>query len=71
MKKLINIILKRTRNERALRIAYGDYTPSFKDLLTRDGTVTVHHRNLIVLGIEQYKTSHDQSPKFMKTWSKK
>ena len=37
-----------------------------QDLLTRDGTVTVHHRNLRVLAIEMYKISHDLSPKFMK-----
>ena len=53
-------------HERALRIAYDDYTSSFEDLLTRDGTVTVHHRNLRVLAIEMYKISHDQSPQFMK-----
>ena len=53
-------------HKRALRIAYADYTSSFEDLLKRDGTVTVHHRNLRVLAIEMYKISHDQSPKFMK-----
>ena len=34
--------------------------------MTRDGTVTVHHRNLRVLAMEKYRISHDQSPKFMK-----
>ena len=34
--------------------------------MTKDGTVTVHHRNLRVLAIEMYKISHDQSPQFMK-----
>ena len=47
-------------------LAYDDYTSSFEDLLTRDGTVTVHHRNLRVLAIEMYKISHDQSPQIIK-----
>ena len=42
-------------HERALRVAYADYKSSFEDLLTRDGTDTVHHRNLRVLAIEMYK----------------
>ena len=35
-------------HERALRIAYADYTSSFEDLLIKDGTVTIHQRNLRV-----------------------
>ena len=50
----------------ALRITYADYTSSFEDLLARDGTVTVHDRNLRVLAIEICKISYDQSPIFIK-----
>ena len=52
--------------ERALRIAYADYTSRFEEFLIKDGTVTVHHRNLRVLVIEMYKVFHNQSPKFIK-----
>ena len=53
-------------HERALRIAYADYTSSFEDLLIKDGTVTIHQRNLRVLAIEMYKISQGKSPEFMK-----
>ena len=32
--------------ERALRLVYDDYTSSFKDLLQKDGSVSVHHQNI-------------------------
>ena len=53
-------------HERALRITYGDYTSSFEELLIKDGTVTIHQRNLRVLAIEMYKISQGKSPEFMK-----
>ena len=33
-------------HERALRIAYNDYISSFEDLLVKDGSVTIHEKNL-------------------------
>ena len=54
-----------TFHERALRIAYEDYVPSFKELLVKDGSITVHKRNLKVLTVEIYKMSYGKSPKFM------
>ena len=42
-------------HERALRTAYNDYSSSFKELLTKDDTVTIHQRNLRILAIEMYK----------------
>ena len=32
-------------HESALRIVYKDYISSFEDLLKRDKSVTIHHRN--------------------------
>ena len=46
-------------HERALRIAYKDYESSFYELLEKDGTVTIHQRNLRALAIEMYKISHN------------
>ena len=51
--------------ERALRIVYNDNVFSFKDLLQRDQSVTIHHRNIQFLAIERYKARHDISSHIM------
>ena len=33
-------------HERSLRIVYRDYNSSFKDLLKKDNSVCIHHRNI-------------------------
>ena len=33
-------------HERALRLVYDDYTSYFDDLLQKDGSVSIHHRNI-------------------------
>ena len=43
-----------------------DENSSFDELLQRDGSVTIHHRNLQFLAIEIFKTIKDLSPSFMK-----
>ena len=61
-------ILNRNRNNlhyRALRIVYRDEISSFDELLAKDGSVTVHHRNLQSLAIEMYKVSTGVAPSFM------
>ena len=42
-------------HERALRITYNDKSSSYSELLTKDRSVTIHHRNLRALAIEIYK----------------
>ena len=42
-------------HERALRITYNDKSSSFKNLLEKDNSVTIHHRNIKILTIETYK----------------
>ena len=44
--------------ERGLRIVYEDHTSSFEDLLKRNGSVTVHHRNIQLVAIEMFKVKH-------------
>ena len=51
---------------RALRMVYLDETSSFKELLRKDGSVTIHHRNLQFLAIELFKVNQDLAPSFMK-----
>ena len=49
-------------HERALRIVYNDYTASFEDLLLKDKSVCIHHRNIQNLAIEMYKVKNGISP---------
>ena len=49
---------------RALTIIYCDES-SFEELLRRDKSVTVHHKNIHFLAIELYKVKHETPPPFM------
>ena len=51
--------------ETALRIVYRDYKSSFKELLQKDKSITIHQRNLQYLAIEIYKVRMGISPKIM------
>ena len=48
-----NII--RNLHERCLRLIYNDKNSSYEELLTKDGSVSIHHRNIQALGDELYK----------------
>ena len=49
-------------HERALRITYDDESSNFQELLDKDDSVTVHHRNSRTLAIETYKFLQGLSP---------
>ena len=49
-------------HERALRTVYSDYNSSFNELLDKDGSFTVHQRNVQSLAIEIYKYLHGLPP---------
>ena len=53
-------------HERALRLTYDDYTASFEELLKKDKSVSIHHRNLQYLAIEMYKVRNDLAPQCFK-----
>ena len=44
---------------------YQEDSMSFSELLKKDGTVTIHHRNIQKLGIEIYKVKNKLSPIMM------
>ena len=42
-------------HERCLRLIYNDKKSSFKDLLQKDGSVSIHYRNLRTFAVEFFK----------------
>ena len=52
-------------HERALRIVYSDYKSSVNTLLEKDGSFSIHHKNIQSLAIEIYKFLHGPSPDIM------
>ena len=49
-------------HEKYLRIVYSDKTSSFEELLEKDGSVTIHTRNLQVLATEMFKVYWNLAP---------
>ena len=58
----------RTNNihERSLRLTYKDTQSSFKELLEKDYSVTVHHKNLEALVTGIFKVKNDLAPDITK-----
>ena len=49
-------------HERCLPLIYNDKKSSFKDLLEKDGSVSIHHKNLRTLVVELFKVFKGLSP---------
>jgi hypothetical protein len=52
--------------ERGLRIVYQDYTSSFDELLAKDKSVRIHHKNIQRVALEMFKVKHDLCPKLFR-----
>ena len=52
-------------HERCFRIVYQDKQSSYENLLVKDGTVSMHHRNIQSLPIEMYKIKNDLSTEIL------
>ena len=53
-------------HERGLRIVYEDYTSTFEELLNKDESVSIHHRNIQLVAIQMFKVKNGLCPKIMK-----
>ena len=51
---------------KALRIVYGDYTSSFDELLLKDNSVCIHHRNIQKVAIEMFKVKEFLNPEIFR-----
>ena len=45
--------------ERVLRITYGDRSSLFEDLLGKDNSVSIHHKNIQALATEMFKVKNN------------
>ena len=55
-----------SKYERGLRITYQDNTSIFQELLNKDNSVSMHHRNLQVLATEMFKIHRGLSPEILR-----
>ena len=53
-------------HERGLRMVYKDNTSSFEELLIKDESVCIHHRNTQLVAVEMFKVKNDICPEIMK-----
>ena len=53
-------------HERALRLVYSDHVSSFDELLKKDRSFSIHHRDIQSLAIGLYKFFYSLSSSIMK-----
>ena len=53
-------------HERSLHIVYRDYNSSLKDLLKKDNSVCIHHRNIQSLVVELFNVTENLSNTIMR-----
>ena len=53
-------------HERALRITYQGHISTFQELLNKDNSVSIHHRNLHALATEMFKIHRGLSPDILR-----
>ena len=61
MNNRINMI-----HERVLRLVYTESHLTFEELLSKNNSFSIHHRNLQTLAIKMYKAKNNLAPTIMK-----
>ena len=62
-----NNLINRT-HERSLRTVYNDTSSTFQELLQRNRSVSIHHKNIKTLTTEVFKVVNSIGPPIMKTF---
>ena len=52
-------------HERCLGLIDNDRLSSYEELLEKDGSVSIHHKNIQSLAIEMFQINHGQSPEIV------
>ena len=52
-------------HERYLRLIHNDKLSSYEELLEKDGSVSIHHKNIQSLANEMFRIKHGQSPEIV------
>ena len=52
-------------HERCLHLIHNDKQSSYAELLEKDGSVSVHHKNIQSLGIEMFQIKHGHFPEIV------
>ena len=53
-------------HEKALKITYQDHISTFQELLNKDNSISIHHRNVQVLATEMFKICRGLSPNILR-----
>ena len=52
-------------HEICLRLIHNDKLSSYQELLEKDGSVSIHHKNIQSLAIEMFQIKHGHSPEIV------
>ena len=60
-----NNIKIKNLHKRCMRLIHNDKLSSYEELLEKDGSVSIHHKNIQSLAIEMFQIKHGHSPEIV------